>query len=294
MQISMNPAFTYLASEFSVLKLRFYIQLQGDALMPSFKGSMLHGWFGHALKAVDEQAFYVLYGNHDQQQPKPYVICPNDDLKQDWHKNEMYHFDIVLFGQACQLAPVVIDAVNHGQTLGLGAYRTAFSLLSVCSVLPSSIKTGIHISKLNDCLPNTSAPFDTQIEFALHYSTPIRIKTAGHIVKQAPSLDEWLNHILRRWRQLSTFWVLEDDTLFNTLYAERPRIGDHEVSAHVYFEDWQRYSKKDKTHLPFGGLKGQVSYCGDIAQALPLLAIGQQLHIGGKTTFGLGAYQLIC
>jgi hypothetical protein len=59
------------------------------------------------------------------------------------------------------------------------------------------------------------------------------------------------------------------------------------ISAHAYFEDWQRYSKKEQVNLPFGGLKGQVSYCGDIAQALPLLTIGQHLHIGGKTTFGL-------
>jgi hypothetical protein len=66
------------------------------------------------------------------------------------------------------------------------------------------------------------------------------------------------------------------------------------INAHVYFEDWQGYSKKEQVNLPFGGLKGQVSYCGDIAQALPLLTISQHLHIGGKTTFGLGAYQLIC
>jgi hypothetical protein len=121
-----------------------------------------------------------------------------------------------------------------------------------------------------------------------------RIKSAGHAVTQPPRLDDWLNHILRRWRQLSTFWVVEDEALFAQLYNGRPRIGDHDINGHVYFEDWQRYSKKEQVNLPFGGLKGQISYCGDIAQALPLLTIGQHLHIGGKTIFGLGAYQLIC
>lgn len=289
----MSSAFEYLSQEFSLVKLRFYIQFQEAALLPSFKGSMLHGWFGHALKAVDERAFHVLYGSHDQQQPKPYAVCPNDDLKQDWHKHEIYHFDIVLFGQACQLAQVVIDTANYGQKLGLGAHKTRFTLLSVCSVLPSSLKAGVHINTLKDWLPSNIESLATTKEIALHYRTPVRIKALGKIVQQAPRLDEWLNHILRRWSQLTCFWVLEDQDLFNQLYDERPRIGDYDMISHVYFEDWQRYSKKDKQHLPFGGLKGQVSYCGDIAQALPLLSVGQQLHLGGKTTFGLGAYQLI-
>jgi hypothetical protein len=288
-----SSAFKHLTGRFSLLKLRFYIQFQEDTVLPAFKGSMLHGWFGHALKAVDEQGFHVLFGDHDQQQPKPYAVCPNDDLKQNWHKSELYHFDILLFGQACQLAQVVIDAVACGQILGLGALKTKFELLSVCSVLPSSIKNGIHTTQLSDWLPDPSEFVISQQEMAIHYQTPIRIKSAGQIVKQPPGLDEWLNHILRRWRQLSSFWIVEDEALYTMLYNERPRIGDHEVSAHVYFEDWQRYSNKDKRHLPFGGLKGQVSYCGDIAQALPLLAVGQQLRIGGKTTFGLGAYQII-
>ena len=43
----------------------------------------------------------------------------------------------------------------------------------------------------------------------------------------------------------------------------------------------------------FDGLKRQVSYFGEIAPALPWLQIGEKLNVGGKTTFGLGKYQLI-
>lgn len=38
---------------------------------------------------------------------------------------------------------------------------------------------------------------------------------------------------------------------------------------------------------------GQVSYLGEIANARPWLQLGEQLHIGGKTTFGLGHYTVI-
>ena len=77
----MGPAFHFLAERFSLLKLRVYVQFQQGTELPSFKGSMLHGWFGHAIKAVDEHAFFVLYGSHGNQQPKPYLVCPSDDLK---------------------------------------------------------------------------------------------------------------------------------------------------------------------------------------------------------------------
>jgi hypothetical protein len=86
---------------------------------------------------------------------------------------------------------------------------------------------------------------------------------------------------------------MDNKELFKNLYQEIPVMGDYETSAHIYFEDWQRYSHKEKSILPFGGLKGQVSYFGEVGLAKPWLMVGQRLHIGGKTTFGLGNYSLI-
>ena len=291
----MNPAFEYLTQEFTLLKLRFYVQFQQDTQLPAFKGSMLHGLFGHALKAVDERAFFVLYGVHEQQQPKPYMVCPSDDLKTHWHKNELYHFDIVLFGQATQLADSVIQAIKHGQRLGLGAKRTPYTLISLCSVLPVGLTPSIQACTLADWLGvSANMAGKVQREIALHCKTPIRIKSAGKIIKQqAPALNDWLNHIMRRLKQLSTYWVLDNEELFNQLYTQRPVLGDYEVTSHLYFEDWQRYSHKEQSALPFGGLQGQVSYFGDIQASVPWLIIGQHIQLGGKTTFGLGAYQLI-
>jgi len=106
-------------------------------------------------------------------------------------------------------------------------------------------------------------------------------------------LELLINAILRRLTQLSRFWVTDNEDLINDLYAQRPQFIQCETTSHCYFEDWQRFSKKEQTHLPFGGLKGQMSYFGEISQTLPLLIIGEQLHVGAKTTFGLGKYQLI-
>jgi len=282
-----------LAQEFNLLKLRVYVQFKQDCKLPEFKGSMLHGWFGHALKAADERAFFALYGEHGQQQPKPYIIYPNDDAKSHWQKNEFYHFDISLFGQAAQLGPVILQALQRGQALGFGKKNTPFKLISVSSLLPKKIAPGIIPSRLIDWLNIENSDL-TQHELALHFSTPLRLKVNDSILKhKAPDLPLLIKQIARRFSQLTRYWVCDDQTLIDNLYGELPLLGDYQQTDHCYFEDWQRYSYKQQERLPFGGLKGQVSYFGEIAHVLPWLQLGEQLHIGGKTTFGLGKYQLI-
>lgn len=290
----MSIALQALAERFNLLKLRVCVQLKQDAYLPSFKGSMWHGWFGHALKLADEQAFHVLMGEHDNRQPKPYVICPSDDHKTQWRTGELLEFELTLFGEATSLVDNVFLALKLGESKGLGEERVPFSVLSVSSILPTGVHAGVTSYTLADVLANTMPMPLADVELALTLRTPVRLKLHDKIIRQeAPDLEYWLNHVLRRVKQLTQFWVCDDQHLFDHLYEQRPRLSSYQKNSHCYFEDWHRYSAKGKQHLPFGGLKGQVSFYGDIGAALPLLRVGEHLHIGGKTTFGLGKYQLI-
>ncbi len=286
-----------LTQEFSLLKLRVYIQFQQDTVLPAFKGSMLHGWFGHALKQADEQAFFICYGEHDNQQPKPYIITPNADHKTDWHQHEVFDFEITLFGSAIELVDSLFIALKIGERMGFGKNRTPFSVLSVSSVLPTNQQTGIHTYTLFDAISmqlDSSRELSINHEIALQLITPLRMKHQGRIVKSnVPPLEFFLRQIQRRLILLSRFWVVDDSLLLEQVNQQLPLLGGFKSTAHCYFEDWQRYSLKEQKNLPFGGLKGQFSFCGEITESLPLLLIGEQLHIGGKTTFGLGKYKLI-
>lgn len=286
-------ALTLFAQQCDLLKLRIYIQFKQDTVLPVYKGSTLHGWLGHALKHVDERAYFVLYGDHAGQQPKPYVICPNEDHKTHWQANEVYYFDIMLIGQVTQLAPVLLKAVEYGQKLGFGSHKKPFQLLSVSSLLPGKIKAGLHVCSLIDWLTIIPETFEQQ-EVAINFVNPVRLTVQNKLLQhQAPNLTLLLKQVSRRLGLLCQFWVCDEPELINALYQELPILGDYEQNDHTYFESWHRPSLKEKIKLPFGGLKGQVSYYGEISASLPWLQAGQQLHIGSKTTFGLGAYQLI-
>ena len=289
----MSTALTLLTQQCNLLKLRIHIQFKQNTVLPVFKGSMIHGWLGHAVKRIDERAFFALYGAHDDQQPKPYVVCPNEDHKTHWQAQELYYFDIVLVGQVTQLSGVLLKALEYGQTLGFGPQRTEFSLISVSSLLPGITKAGIHTTALSNWLTPQSESFEN-IELAVNFTTPVRLKVNGKILQhQAPNLSLLLKQVSRRFSQLCQFWVCDEPELIHGLYQELPLLGEYEQNSHIYFENWKRFSLKEKQQLPFGGLKGQVSYFGEIAPALPWLQIGEQLNVGGKTTFGLGKYQLI-
>ncbi len=292
----MNEALNHLTQCFKMVKLLVTIQFEEDAQLPAFKGSMLHGWFGQSLKAADEQAYFICFAEHDNQQPKPYIISPSQDHKTHWQKGELYHFEICLFGQATDLVDALYVALKLGERLGLGSQRAPFKVLSITSNSPQFMQSGVHPFTLAEALKPYHGlnNFNTQREVALNLLTPVRLKQAGKICHTGIAhLDFLSNQILRRLVLLSKFWVLDDQSLLDQIATQRPYIAPHATHNHCYFEDWQRYSKKSKEHLPFGGLKGQVSFSGEISAMLPILKIGELLHIGGKTTFGLGKYQLI-
>jgi CRISPR/Cas system endoribonuclease Cas6 (RAMP superfamily) len=41
------------------------------------------------------------------------------------------------------------------------------------------------------------------------------------------------------------------------------------------------------------GFIGEVVYQGDLTKFYPLLKIGEYIHVGKNTTFGLGKYEIV-
>jgi hypothetical protein len=66
-------------------------------------------------------------------------------------------------------------------------------------------------------------------------------------------------------------------------------------TRNLQWHDIQRFSGTQNQKLPLGGLIGSATLRGPNAamQALlPLLQLGEQLHIGKETVMGLGRFQL--
>ena len=139
-------------------RLRFCLAARQEAFLPSFKGSLLRGAFGHALRrtvcvmgpqqpcptcmlrkqCVYPRLFETLIEPEDKvprflrglpTAPRPYVFEPFDEQRL-YRPGETLQFDLIVLGQAIELHPFAIFAVSQMSEQGLGFKRIPFQLES--------------------------------------------------------------------------------------------------------------------------------------------------------------------
>jgi hypothetical protein len=76
--------------------------------------------------------------------------------------------------------------------------------------------------------------------------------------------------------------------------AQRERIRAlPPATTALTWHDWTRWSSRQQQHMKLGGLMGRFRLPnGALADLWPLIWLGQYLHIGKNTSFGLGAYRI--
>jgi CRISPR/Cas system endoribonuclease Cas6 (RAMP superfamily) len=57
--------------------------------------------------------------------------------------------------------------------------------------------------------------------------------------------------------------------------------------------DWERYSNRQETKMKMGGFMGSITFEGDFEPFLLFLTLGEHIHVGKGTSFGLGKYQIM-
>ncbi len=56
--------------------------------------------------------------------------------------------------------------------------------------------------------------------------------------------------------------------------------------------DWTRYSSRQDQLIKMDGLIGEATYQGNLTLFVPYLKIGEKVHVGKGTAFGLGKFKL--
>ncbi|MBI4523630.1 MAG: CRISPR system precrRNA processing endoribonuclease RAMP protein Cas6 [Deltaproteobacteria bacterium] len=56
--------------------------------------------------------------------------------------------------------------------------------------------------------------------------------------------------------------------------------------------DWERYSARQDTRMKMGGFVGKAEYRGELGEFLSMISLGEKVHVGKGTGFGLGRYQI--
>jgi hypothetical protein len=152
----------YALPELTYLRLRFHLKALNDCDLPSWKGSLLRGAFGHALKKtvctmrssqrcddcllrsqcgytrifetfITEQPPPFLKGLDTS--PRPFIFEPHDTTR-SYHVDDILWFDLVLIGSASDFVPYVVFAVMQLARTGLGVRRQRFELTAAYCLQP--------------------------------------------------------------------------------------------------------------------------------------------------------------
>ena len=158
-----------------------------------------------------------------------------------------------------------------------------------------TLRNNYSVLRIGDLLPITLHPSPSSdlssSTLHLNFLTPIRLKYDGHL---SPTLEFHIliRNLLRRISLLSYFHCGGELDLDFKGIIERSK--DIKVKKeNLSWFDWERYSNRQETKMMMGGLIGSIKFEGDFETFLPFLLLGEYVHVGKGTGFGLGKYEIV-
>ncbi len=261
--------------------------------------------------------------------PHPFVVEPPSDEKQSFELGSTFTFHLILIGQAIDYLPYFIYTFTELGKQGIGQGRGKYDLLQVEgigiggeSVLIYRNKTQtltsnypvIDASQLainsRDIHENTTpqskslckemAKGDREDTFpenngnnkiTILLNTPLRLRFDGHITDKF-EFHILIRNLLRRISSLSYFHCNEKLQVdFKGLIEKASAVKM--IKSDTQWFDWKRYSTRQEEWMSLGGVIGSISYEGDLNEFIPFLKLGEYVHVGKGTSFGLGKYEIV-
>ncbi len=240
--------------------------------------------------------------------PHPFVIEPPLTSQRLFKKGEELTFKLILIGKAIQYLPYFIYTFDELGRIGIGRGKGKFHLKSVTSEIEESgreerredmgrngviysgedktLHNRFRVLTAKDILPSDNTPSGIEIEFL----TPARMVFNERFVAKL-EFHHLIRTLLRRVSSLSYFHcgeLFELDFKAFIEMAESIKCTDRDLRWY----DWQRYSARQDTRMKMGGVMGKAVFEGDLEEFMPLITLGEYVHVGKGTVFGLGKYRV--
>ena len=307
--------------KFQIAKYRLSFKAEEKLILPVYKGATLRGGFGatfHRGCCINKtqgckecplqgkcpyRYLFLTRPPEDSKVlrnlsdiPRPFVIEPPGDRRQQYEPEELLVFNLLLFGKAISYLPYFIFTFKELGRAGIGKSRGKCELIHV-----SDYENRTIYDSSDDTMRNFNSNLELNNEFlnyvpnnnnlTLNFITPIRIKFQKRLVDK-PDFHILVRSLLHRISALSYFHCGEELRIdYNGLITKAEKV---EIKASNFrWYDWERYSSRQGTRMRLGGLVGKVTYEGCFIPFLPLLVLGQYTHVGKNCTFGLGRYEIV-
>lgn len=314
-------------NHFTFAKFRFTIQATEEMVLPLYKGAVFRGGFGYTFKKVvcfqrgkkecsecilhNKCVYSYIFETAPPEDtkvlklyktvPHPFVIEPPLSDDRVTKKDERISFNLILIGKAVDYLPYFIFTFTELGKQGIGKNRSKFTLEKVES-LDINSESKIIYEYDNEMLQNNYSLLEAShlnhtenkkdsSHVELKFLTPFRVRFDGKITDNI-EFHVLFRNLLRRVSSLSYFHCgkeLECD--FKSYIEEAKKIKT--VSNDLQWFDWERYSTRQKQRMNLGGVLGTTKFGGNLEPFLQFLRLGEHIHVGKGTSFGLGRYKIL-
>jgi len=310
----------------------FSLQMEDAVELPLDKGPLLRGGFGINLKHTvcvfpglppcaecilkESCAYPFLFEPSPTQNaevlrnhsaiPFPFVFKPPLDGQRKYTAGDLLEFQLLLVGRAIEYLPYFLITFQRLGQRGLGKERGRYTLHKVSSqnfarkqdltifedgVINELRGTPSHTADIEKyCEEYGQSDFDGQ-RLSLQFRTRTRIKHEGKFLREPPPFHVVVRTLLRRISSLSYFYC---DERWQTDYKHWITLAQQVeiASADLKWQHKTRYSTRKQQHTNLSGIMGNITYQGDLAAFIPLLRLGELIHIGKGTVFGNGRFKV--
>ena len=290
--------------EFSIL--RFKIVAKDELRLPYYKGSVFRGLFGYSLKktvcVTKMSSFdgcllryncpyaYIFETSNERNErvARPFVIEPPLTEKKLFPTGDTLEVNLILFGKAIEYIPYLVFTFKEMGRRGIGANNGKFWLQKVTQ------DDKIIYDFEEQILHNTFKRYDLfkikeekANKVTIHFLTPTAIKYNGKINFEIDFLT-LIKAIRRRLKALSVYHneKLAKDIEIDFEAAEK--IVVKKISLEPF--QWKRYSNRQQQKIDFSGFIGEMELDGNLTPFMPLLRMGEIVHVGRGTVYGMGKY----
>jgi hypothetical protein len=230
----------------------------------------------------------------------PFVLEPPETPEREVKLGELLSLGLVLVGRAISLAPYFLAACREMGRQGVGRGRGQFRLERVIADDPGDPKGRIVYDGDRDLLAPAVPPWtledlhagrNSKEHVTIEFLTPTRLRQDADLVVR-PEFSTLVTALLRRIAVLAEAHCSAQplqDARSILATARDVRVLKTDLGWH----DWERYSARQQTRMALGGFVGRITFAGPLTPWWPLLRLGEVLHVGKGTAFGLGKYRIV-
>lgn len=233
--------------------------------------------------------------------PQPFVLAPPLTHADTVERGAPLPFQLTLFGHAIWHFPYLLAAFRALAWRGMGSTRVRARLTEATALCPDAVTLPLLDPSSGHLVGNQPQPAPVRqwaagSEAAVHearvyFVSPLRIKFDDRFLHSPPPFHVLVRTLLRRVSSLSAFHAGERWEIDYRGWIERAETVQM-VAADAHWRNWERYSTRQERRMNLGGVVGAVTYAGEITPFLPLLRLGELIHVGKGTVFGNGRYVL--